>query len=306
MTPELPEVILNLYTPKSPATIKVVENRIATVESSPNIVRHITFDISGTEMVGKVRAGQAIGVVPPGEDEQGKPHKIRLYSVSSATGGEGGQPHLVSTTVKRNIEEVEGKLYTGVCSNYLSNLQPGEELLATGPSGKRFVLPVDAKKWNYLFFATGTGIAPFRGMLKDLFDQGDYNGDACLLFGSPYRTDLLYLDELTELEKKADNFHYMKAISREDRRSDGSKPYVQSLLEDQADLLRPILEKPNTLIYICGLKGMESSIYKKLLKEGFFDYFELREALPADLSALDGAELKKVAKPNTRIFEEVY
>lgn len=306
MIPDLPEVDLNIYTPKSPARIKVVENRIATVESSPNIVRHITFDISGTEMVGKIRAGQAIGVVPPGVDEQGKPHKIRLYSVSSATAGEGGKAHFVSTTVKRNIEEIEGKLYTGVCSNYLSDLQPGDELLATGPSGKRFVLPVDAKNWNYLFFATGTGIAPFRGMLKDLFDGGDYKGDACLIFGSPYRTDLLYLDELSALESAAGNFHYIKTISREDRRPDGTKPYVQTQLEDQADLLRPVLEKPNTLIYICGLKGMESSIYKTLLREGFTDYFELREELPSDLSGLDGAELKKIAKPNARIFEEVY
>lgn len=306
MNPELPEVELNLYTPKAPATIKVVENRIATVESSPNIVRHITFDISGTDMVGKVRAGQAIGVIPPGEDENGKPHKLRLYSVSSATVGEGGNPNFVSTTVKRNIEEIDGKLYTGVCSNYLSDLQPGDELLATGPSGKRFVLPVDAKNWNYLFFATGTGIAPFRGMLKDLFADGDYEGDACLIFGSPYRTDLLYLDELSALEGQASNFHYIKTISREDRRPDGSKPYVQTQLEDQAELLNPLLAKPNTLIYICGLKGMETSIYKQLLKSGYTDYFELRDELPADLSALDGAELKKIAKANARIFEEVY
>ena len=306
MNPELPEVELNLYTPKAPATIKVVENRIATVESSPNIVRHITFDISGTDMVGKVRAGQAIGVIPPGEDENGKPFKLRLYSVSSATIGEGGNPNYVSTTVKRNIEEIDGKLYTGVCSNYLSDLQPGDELLATGPSGKRFVLPVDAKNWNYLFFATGTGIAPFRGMLKDLFADGDYEGDACLIFGSPYRTDLLYLDELSALESQASNFHYLKTISREDRRPDGSKPYVQTQLEDQAELLNPLLAKPNTLIYICGLKGMETSIYKQLLKSGYTDYFELRDELPTDLSELDGAELKKIAKANSRIFEEVY
>ena len=86
----LPEVELNIYSPKDPTEITVVENYVCTKESSPNFVRHMTFDVSGTELEGRVRIGQSIGILPPGEDERGKPHKLRLYSVSSPTEGEEG------------------------------------------------------------------------------------------------------------------------------------------------------------------------------------------------------------------------
>ena len=38
-----------------------------------------------------------------------------------------------------------------------------------GPNGKRFLLPTDRNAHDYLFLATGTGIAPFRGFIHELF-----------------------------------------------------------------------------------------------------------------------------------------
>lgn len=301
----LPEVELNIYTPKNPVEVTVVENRIITRESSPNIIRHMTFDISGTELVNRVRVGQSLGVLPPGKNEKGRPHKLRLYSVSSPTKGEGGKPHLVSTTVKRTIEEFRNKLYLGVASNYLADLAPGDKLKVTGPSGRRFLLPENARDFNYLFFATGTGIAPFRGMIQELFEK-DYKNDCTLIFGCPYRTDLLYSDYFEDLDARNPNFYYLKCISREARRSDGSKHYVQCKLSDEVDLLSPILSKPNTLIYICGLKGMEEGIYKELINQDLLEYLEIKEELPADLNSLDNREFKRLVKPSVRTFEEVY
>lgn len=302
----VPEVELNIYSPKDPIEIKVVENSICTSESSPNFVRHITFDVSGTELEGRVRVGQSLGILTPGTDERGKPHKLRLYSVSSPTNGEGGKRHLISTTVKRTIEEIDGKLYTGVCSNYLADLKPGDTLMATGPSGKRFLLPENAMDFNYVFFATGTGIAPFRGMVKELLEN-DYSGHIALIFGCSYRTDLIYSDYFQELDAQHENFHYITCISREDRRPDGSKKYVQSSIEDCQSQLNPIFELENTLIYLCGIKGMETGIYQTLAKQGFMDYLTLKD----DLTVKDPAEwtnedIKKKVKPSSRMFEEVY
>ncbi|MEQ9308767.1 MAG: FAD-binding oxidoreductase [Balneolaceae bacterium] len=302
----LPEVELNIYSPKSPAEATIVENYVCTAESSPNIIRHITFDISGTDLEGKFRVGQSIGVLPPGENEKGRPHKLRLYSVSSPSAGEGGKKHLVSTTVKRAMDEVEGTFYTGVCSNYICNLKPGDKVKVTGPSGRRYLLPENVDDFNYVFFATGTGIAPFRGMIIELFESG-FKGDVALVFGCPYRTDVIYPKFFTEMAEKHDNFHYIKMISREDRRDDGSKYYVQTAIDDQEETLSPILGKDNTLIYLCGMKGMESGIYHNLAKKGFMDYLLLKGELavknPADWS---WEEVKKLIKPSTRTFEEVY
>ncbi|MBD3615331.1 MAG: hypothetical protein HUJ22_02070 [Gracilimonas sp.] len=302
----LPEVELNIYSPKDPTEITVVENYICTKESSPNFVRHVTFDVSGTDLEGRVRIGQSIGILPPGENERGRPHKLRLYSISSPTKGEGGKPHLVSTTVKRTIEELDGKLYTGVCSNYLADLKPGDKVTVTGPSGKRFLLPENEKDFNYVFFATGTGIAPFRGMIMELLES-DYKGKVVLVFGAAYRTDLIYSDFFMEMEKKHDNFRYIAKISREDRRPDGSKYYVQTAIEDEEEILDPLFSQENTLIYICGIKGMEAGIYKSLAKKGYPEYLLLKgDYMDVDPDEWDWEDMRRNVKPGSRTFEEVY
>jgi ferredoxin--NADP+ reductase len=303
---KLPEVELNIYSPKNPVEVPVVENYIVTRESSPNFVRHLTFDVSGTDLENRIRVGQSIGILPPGKDENGRDHKLRLYSVSSPTSGEDGKVHLVSTTVKRTIEEFKEKIYLGIASNYLADLKPGDMVKMTGPSGRRFLLPENAKDFNYIFFATGTGIAPFRGMILELFENSSYKNDCALVFGCPYRTDLLYAGFFEEMHKKHPNFHYLPTISREDRRPDGSKYYVQTKILDDQELLNPILKKENTLIYICGLKGMETGIYMELLKQKLTEYVEIKKALPKDLNDIPRGDLKKFVKPSVRTFEEVY
>lgn len=304
----LPNVDINIYKPKNPVEVPVVESRIATKGSSPNFVRHMTFDVSGTLLEGNVRAGQSIGIVPPGTQENGKPHKLRLYSVSSPSKGENGQKNLVSTIVKRVIDEhwETQNLFTGVCSNYLCSLKPGDTVMMTGPSGKKFLIPEHPEEFNYVFFATGTGIAPFRGMVMDLMDQG-VKSDIVYVFGAPYRTDLLYDEYFGPLDKSVSNFHYLKSISREDRRPDGTKPYVQYQIVDNADLMLPILKKDNTLIYICGLKGMETGIYKLLAEAGLNDYFiASEEIMQKDPHDWTHDEMRSGLKSSNRVFLEVY
>ena len=302
----LPEVEINLFTPKKPTTATIAENYICTDDSSPNVIRHITIDLSGSGLEGTFRSGQSIGILPPGENEKGKPHKLRLYSVSSPSKGEQGQAHLVSTTVKRANEEVNGVFYTGVCSNYLSNLKPGDSVTITGPSGKRYLLPENSEEFNYVFFATGTGVAPFRGMIMELIEAG-HKEQIVLVFGCPYRTDLLYREYFEGLASAHSNVHYLTMISREGRREDGSKKYVQTAIEDYTELLSPILAANNTLVYLCGMKGMQTGIYEQLAKQGLMDYLSLR----GDLSEKDPKdwtweELKTKVKPSGRTFEEVY
>lgn len=303
---KLPEVELNIYSKNEPIEVTVVENYVATKESSPNFVRHITFDVSGTELIDRVRVGQSIGIMPPGIDgKTGKPHKLRLYSISSPSSGEKGEKHLISTTVKRTVEEWEERIYLGVASNYLADLKPGDKVKMTGPSGRRFLLPENSRDFNYIFFATGTGIAPFRGMIQELYEE-EYNHKCALIFGCAYRTDLLYADYFEKMDQENPGFHYIKSISRENRRKDGTKYYVQSMLDEEKELLTPVLAKENTLIYICGMKGMESGIYKELVKLGFTEYLEIRKELPENLDEIPRDDFKKFIKPGVRIFEEVY
>jgi len=304
----LPDVDMFHYKPNNPAKVPITKSEICTDAASPNFVRHIEFDVSGTLLENSIVPGQAVGVLPPGEDENGRPHKLRLYSTCSPTGGEYGDGKIYATTVKRVIDEHwdTQELFLGVCSNYLCDKKAGIELLMTGPSGKRFILPENPENYNYIFMATGTGIAPFRGMVMDLMRSGMTN-DVVLSFGCPYRTDLLYRPLFEDLAQKHKNFHYLKSVSREDPRPDGTKPYVQYSIIDQKALMFPILEKDNTLIYVCGLEGMETGIFQVLGMMGLYDYLDLKEEVQ-DVDPMDWTreQLKRKVKAGERMFLEVY
>jgi ferredoxin--NADP+ reductase len=304
----LPEVQLNLYKPTEPVLVPIVENRIATRAASPHFIRHIVFDVTGTKLEGVVRPGQSIGILADGVDEKGKPHKVRLYSIASPSEGEDGQGRHISTTVKRVVEEhwEDNSLLLGACSNYLCNRKPGDMVRMTGPSGKRFLLPENPAGYKYVFFATGTGIAPFRAMIMDLMHSG-VTSDIILVFGCAYRTDYLYDTQFEEYANTHANFKYIKAVSRENLRPDGSKPYVQTTLLDKADILMPVLKQKNTLIYICGMKGMEAGIYQNMALQGLVEYFKPDEELMAtDPAKWPWEVFKKGLKTGERLFVEVY
>ncbi|MEX0769862.1 MAG: hypothetical protein WD035_03960 [Balneolaceae bacterium] len=305
---KVPDVEINTYKPKNPVPVPIVKSEIITDAPSPNFVRHVEFDVSGTKLENRVYPGQALGVIPEGTDETGRPHKVRLYSTCSPTGGEEGNGKIYATTVKRVIDEhwETQELFLGVCSNYLCDRTEGDQIDMTGPSGRRFLLPENPENYNYIFLSTGTGIAPFRGMVIDLMRRGIQN-EVILAFGCPYRTDLLYRKLFDDLDQNHSNFHYLKAISREDPRPDGTKPYVQYTLIDRHELMMPILEKDNTLIYVCGLKGMETGIFQILGQLGLFDYIRIKDELK-DENPLNWTsdQISKNIKAGERMFLEVY
>lgn len=312
----LRDAVMHVYKPSEPATAVVVKNELATAsKKAAGFARHIEFDLTGTNLIGKFIPGQSIGIIPPGADSRGLSHKLRLYSVSSPSAGEDGQGRVVSTIVKRLIDEhwEHHRLYTGVCSNYLCDLQPGDTVKITGPAGKKFVLPRDVNAHDYLFFATGTGIAPFRGMVKDLLAAGCTSRIA-LVMGSPYATDLLYDDYFRSVSAKHTNFVYLPTISRE-RNGGGEhgKMYVQDRLSKDTGVLMPMLERGReggTLIYICGLAGMELGIFKALATrlpgDALGQYLDVDAEAMAKVEGWERSMLHKQIRPTRRVFMEVY
>lgn len=309
--PVLRDAVMHVYKPTDPVEVAVVRNELCTAgRKAAGVVRHIVLDVAGTGLAGIVQPGQSLGVIPEGVDEQGKPHKLRLYSVAHPSGGEDGQPNLVALNVKRTIDEHwdTHKLFLGVCSNYLCDRRPGDRIKVTGPTGKRFVLPQDLAAHDYVFFATGTGTAPFRGMVLDLLARG---GDSrvALVMGSPYATDLIYHDLFERLAREHANFTYLTAVSREANGSHG-KLYVQDRLRTHEDVLMPMLASPRTLVYVCGIAGMEIGIFQELARrlpaESLGHYLRADDAALADIGAWNRSMLHKQIHVTRRVFLEVY
>ncbi len=318
--PILPNPKMNVVPVTEPVTGIIVSNDSCLRGKSASFIRHTAIDISGTPLENNFLAGQSFGVRAPGEDERGKSHKVRLYSLACPSSGEDGAGKVISTTTKRVIDErfpqKEGddpgdhRLFLGVCSNYLCDLRPGDEVKVTGPNGKRFLFPVNGDEHDYLFVATGTGIAPFRGMIMELLVRPakPSSSQIHLIMGAPYTTDLIYDDLFTRLAAEHDNFHYHTAISRE-RQADGSPGlYAHHLLDRRFDEFSSLLGNPRTLVYICGLAGMQSGVFQTLARHGLSDgYFTIKSPL-ADIDP-DDWDLKHVrrdVKSAERCMVEVY
>lgn len=310
--PELPEAKMHLATPASPGVGIVTETRRCTANAkAAGVVRHVSIDISRTPLAGNFISGQSFGVIPPGVDANGKPHKLRLYSIASPTHGEDGKGQVLATTVKRTIDEhwETHKLFLGVASNYLCDLQVGDEVRITGPNGKRFVLPSNPGAHDYVFFATGTGIAPFRGMLLDLL-YTKASSRVTLVMGSPYATDLLYHKELEELASANRNFRYLTAISRERQADGGPSLYAHDRLRTHREEFATLLASERTLIYVCGIAGMELGVFQRLAE--LFPGATLEQYLQADTDALtniggwDRRMIHKQIRPTRRVCLEVY
>ena len=313
----LEDVQIKLVKPQQPVIGRVISNELCMNGKSASFVKHTAIDVSGTPLAGTFRSGQSFGVIPPGEDEQGKPHKVRLYSLACPSWGEDGEGNVISTTPKRLIDEFVSEsaaddhhLFLGVCSNHLCDLRVGDEVQLSGPNGKRFQLPGDRSGYDYLFLATGTGIAPFRGMLMELLTgpNGPCTSQIHLVMGSPYATDLLYHDLFENLAATYPNFHYHTAISRE-KRSDGHRGfYVHGLLEERLDVFATFLRSPRTLIYVCGLAGVRVGLFRMLAQHDLDCGYITRSEHLEGMSPIDwsDAEIKRSIRPTARCMLEIY
>ncbi len=205
-----------------------------------------------------VSEGQSIGILPPGLDAQGRPHHARQYSIASPRNGERPGYNNVSLTVKRVTQDHQGRPVLGVCSNYLCDLKVGDTVQVIGPFGTSFLMPNHPRS-NIVMICTGTGSAPMRAMTewrRRLRKSGKFEGGKLMLFfGARTKEELPYFGPLMSLPK--DFIDINLAFSRT---PGAPKRYVQDLMRERAPDLGGLLKDPNTYIYVCGLKSMETGV----------------------------------------------
>ena len=283
------DVPVNIYRPKTPYEGTVIENYSLLKEGAIGRVNHITFDLKDSDPFLNYVEGQSIGIMPAGEDANGKPHKLRLYSIASTRHGDDFNGNTVSLCVRQLQYEKDGETINGVCSTYLCDIKPGDKVKITGPVGKEMLLP-DEEDANVVMLATGTGIAPMRAYLRRMFEptekeknKWNFKGKAWLFMGAPKSANLLYEEDLQRyIAENPDNFKYTKAISREQQNTKGGRMYIQDRVLESANELFNMIEDEKTHIYLCGLKGMEPGIDEAMTKaaeEKGLNWSELRPQL---------------------------
>jgi CDP-4-dehydro-6-deoxyglucose reductase len=184
-----------------------------------------------------------------------KPNKRwRSYSIASWPDG--------SNVFELLIVLLEG----GAGSSYMFNdIKVGSEISLRGPQGV-FTLPGDLSTDLY-FICTGTGIAPFRSMLHYIKLHHLSPKEIHLIFGTRTQKDLLYLDEMHQLEKELPQFHFHPTLSRE--KWEGDTGYVHEVYEKLIREKQGANGLPPAKFYLCGWRMMIDEAKQRLLNMGY-------------------------------------
>lgn len=258
---------VNLYTVAKPAIAVVQGNYRLTAENADSDVRHIILDL-GTQPF-PVLEGQSVGITPPGMDANGRPHVMRLYSVSSPRDGERPNTNNLSLTVKREEH--------GLCSNHVCDLKRGDRVELTGPYGSSFLMPDDPEA-SLIMICTGTGSAPFRGFtMRRQRSAPTARSAMTLFFGARAPEALPYFGPLKKVPDTllAKHFAFSRVPGEE-------KQYVQDKMRSQAASIAKALQQEGTHIYVCGLKAMETGVeeaFKDIARGAGLDWTAIRNRL---------------------------
>ncbi len=274
----------NLYGPKAAAKtiMATVTGNVRVTEVGREYdTHHVVLDFGS--MPFPVLEGQSIGIVPPGTDAKGRPHHARQYSIASPRNGERPGYNNLSLTIKRVLQDHDGKAVRGVASNFMCDLQVGDKVEVIGPFGASFLMPNHPRS-HIVMICTGTGSAPMRAMTewrRRLRASGKFEGGKLMLFfGARSKEELPYFGPLQNLPKDFMDTHF--AFSRTPGQP---KRYVQDLMRDHAADLVPLLKDPNSYIYVCGLKSMEEGVVlalRDVAREAGLNWETLAAALKAE------------------------
>lgn len=175
----------------------------------------------------------------------------RSYSIAS--------PPNNTKAAKQTIDICLNYLPGGAASEFLFNLKDHETIEIDGPYGL-FTVDKNLGK-DKIFIATGTGVAPIRAIIHDLFEKG-VKENITLLFGERTEEEILFRNEFEQLAKQNKNFKYIVTLSNPHNNWKGEAGYIQTIMKKYINDIK------NTEFYICGLKEMVDDVKKELLSMG--------------------------------------
>jgi ferredoxin-NADP reductase len=136
------------------------------------------------------KPGQSIQITLPGDP------KKRHYSISSSP-TEGAY---IEITVKMDS------------ASAWTQLKAGDSVEIEGPIGGGLALP-DPLSEPLCFLAAGTGVTPFRSMIRTLIDQS-VKVDFWLLYSAKTKAQLLFQEEFAQWSAARSNFHYIPTLTQ--------------------------------------------------------------------------------------------
>ena len=173
----------------------------------------------------------------------------RAYSIASPPHDQG--------VVELCLQIVEG----GAASTYFNHLTAGSTVTLDGPHGK-FTLPEPLTD-DPVFLAMGTGVAPFRSMIRDLLHRG-VRRELWLFLGVRFEHAILYHQEFQQLAREHASFHYVPTVSR----PTCPQAWLGEFGHVQQSFTKHITDAGTKQMYVCGFLQIVKDVCKDLAEQG--------------------------------------
>ncbi len=239
---EIPEFLFN---------VKEFRGKVEKIKDVTHDIKELLIDIGDEEI--SFDSGMYVQlVVPPYGKIKGETQ--RAYSMSSRP----SDSHHVELLVRL----VPG----GIATTYVhENLKEGDQIKVIGPFG-------DFKRHEtgavMVCVAGGSGMAPFKSILYDMYEKGLTDREVWYFFGARTGKDIFYVEELFELDKKWEKFHFVPALS--EPQADDNWKWETGIITDVLDsyLKRRIASAAEKEGYLCGSPGMIDACNRVLTENG--------------------------------------
>lgn len=240
---------------------KLVSSERITPSTSREEVRRMVFRTDNLYFDCKV--GSSIRVLAPGQ--YGNPYHARFYSIADADQFADGAQFEICVRRCFYIDEASGEQVAGVASNFLCDLKPGSDIKFTGPFGYPFIVP-ENRNADLLMIGMGTGIAPFRGLIRNIYEKhGSWNGKVLLFHGSRTGLEQLYMNDANNDIGSYFDQPTFKAFQAVSPRPAFNAPIaLDKALEQNAAEVWEIVNSPDSHVYVAGVKQMHDMIAKAM------------------------------------------
>ncbi|MGH9378065.1 MAG: ferredoxin--NADP reductase [Terriglobia bacterium] len=205
--------------------------------------RHFEFEMANGHRF-EFHAGQFISLHLNSNGER----VARPYSIAARRA-----EHCFELCVNVSPQEPEGDAW-------FRSLGVGERVEFTGPFGS-FKLRQPAIGVS-AFIATGTGIAPLRAMVHELY-RTHKPEETWLIFGARREADILYREEFENLAHENPTLHFIPTLSRSEPGWKGHCGYVQ------IQIRKYLTGKQGLHAYVCGSPAMVEGVRTLLETMGY-------------------------------------
>lgn len=147
----------------------------------------------------------------------------------------------------------------GVCSSYVFNLKPGDEITMSGPYGEFAINHTDREM---IYVGGGAGMAPLRSQIFHLFHTLKTGRTVSYWYGARSKREIFYEDEFRAIEKDFPNFKFIIALSdpQPEDNWDGPVGFIHNVVIDMH--LKDHEAPEDCEFYFCGPPLMLKAVQK--------------------------------------------